>query len=120
MAVRARTAEPGRVDGYLAIGDYAAIGDGHTVALVGRDGSVDWLCLPTFSDASVFGALLDPRRGGRFSLSPSVPYEAQRRYLPRTNVLETTYSTADGTVRVTDALPLGVVGLLEGTQLVRR
>ena len=51
----------------------------------------------------VFGALLDPDRGGRFSLGPTVPYEATRRYLPHTNVLETTFTTARGAVRVTDA-----------------
>src|SRR5690242_13930544 len=98
-----------RRGGFLPIGDYAAIGDGHTTAHVGSDGSIDWLCLPTFSDQSVFGAMLDPEQGGRFELAPSVPYEMERRYLERTNVLETTYSTADGRVRVIDAMNLAAV-----------
>ena len=114
--------DPGQpsADRFRPIGDYAAIGDGHTVALIGSNGSVDWLPLPAFSDPSVFAALLDPDRGGRFRLAPAVPHEAERRYLPDTNVLETTHTTADGTLRVTDAMNLGAVGLLPGSELVRR
>lgn len=97
---------PTRVDGYLPIQDYAAIGDRNTVALVGLDGSVDWLCLPSFDGPFVFGALVDADRGGRFTLAPVAPYEVGRRYLPSTNVLETVFQTADGSVRLTDALVL--------------
>jgi GH15 family glucan-1,4-alpha-glucosidase len=111
---------PERQSGYAPIADYGVIGDGRTVALVALDGSIDWLCLPDIDSASVFGALLDAERGGSFRLAPSVPFSAGRRYLPETNLLETTFSTSAGTVRVTDCLNLPLRGLAPTRELARK
>ena len=109
-----------RVAGYAPLRDYAAIGDGRTVALVARDGSVDWLPLPDLDAPTVFAGILDSTRGGRLGLEPEARYDVERRYLPDTNVLETTFVTEQGAVRVTDALTLPDEGLTPYRELQRR
>jgi GH15 family glucan-1,4-alpha-glucosidase len=97
---------------YKPINDYGAIGNLRTVALVGLDGSIDWCCFPFLDNQSVFAALLDHRKGGRFRVSPRGIRAGEQKYLDDTNVLETLFETHDGRVVVTDFMPLG--GTLNG------
>jgi GH15 family glucan-1,4-alpha-glucosidase len=88
------------------IEDYALIGDTHTAALVSREGSIDWLCLPRFDSPACFAALLGDRSNGRWLLAPAGPArEVRRRYQGDTLVLETEYRTDEGIVRVVDCMP---------------
>ena len=91
---------------YRPIADYAIIGCTRSAALISRAGSIDWLCWPRFDSPSVFARILDYQKGGYFSIRPSVAFQATRRYLPRTNVLETTFECATGTAKLLDLMPV--------------
>ncbi len=97
---------------YLPIEDYALIGDLHTVALVGKNGSIDWCCLPRIDAPSVFGALLDAGKGGSFRIAPTDPSKAknQQLYLPQTNILLTRFLSSDGVGEITDFMPIKPAG----------
>ena len=110
---------PRRIDGFAAIESYGVIGDGKSTALIADDGAIDWWAAPATDSTPVFAAILDPDEGGCFRLEPAVPYQASRRYLPGTNVLETTFATADGTVQVIDSINRAASGLLPWTELAR-
>ena len=89
------------------IAAHGLIGDGRSAALVRADGAIDWLCWPEFDSPSVFGALLDPERGGLSYLRPTAAaFESLQQYDPETNVLETLFRVpAQGEVRLTDYMP---------------
>lgn len=89
------------------IEDYALLGDGETAALVGKDGSIDWLCWPRFDDDACFGALLGANDHGHWSLAPAGDVTGQsRRYQEDTLIMETDFQTADGEVRIIDFMPV--------------
>jgi GH15 family glucan-1,4-alpha-glucosidase len=107
---------------YQPIEDYGLIGNMHTAALVGRNGSIDWMCLPHFDSPSVFGAILDEHKGGYFRIAPVTEKCTRRQmYFPETNVLITRFLLGDGVVEVIDYMPVGVkLGEPGFRQLVRR
>jgi len=105
--------------GYAPIEDYGVIGDLHTVALVGKSGSIDFLCIPSFDSPSVFAALLDVDRGGRFLIAPRLDDAVHRQlYLPDTNVLLTRFLSDSGVAEVSDFMPVEDAGVAHN--LVRR
>src|SRR5438093_1824303 len=90
---------------YKPIRDYGVIGDMHSAALVGLDGSIDWFCAPRFDSPSVFAALLDVRKGGKFQLSPTESFTAEQSYEGETNVLSTIFESKEGKIKLTDFMP---------------
>ncbi|MGC1184299.1 MAG: glycoside hydrolase family 15 protein [Candidatus Dormiibacterota bacterium] len=109
-----------RQDGFAALADYAVLGDGRSVALAAADGRVDWWPQPALDSDPVFAAILDPQRGGFFLLTPADSFDASRCYLPGTNVLESTLTTATGAVRITQALNTGSAGRLPWSEMAHR
>jgi alpha,alpha-trehalase len=91
---------------YRPIRDYALVGDCHGSALVARDGGVDWCCLGRFDAEAVFCRVLDADRGGFLDVRPEQPFRTTREYLPDTNILRTTFATAEGRVALTDFMPV--------------
>jgi GH15 family glucan-1,4-alpha-glucosidase len=90
-------------DEFKPIGDYGLLADCNSAALLDRDGSISWLCLPRYDSPAVFSRILDPA-GGHWSIAPAESYRSTRRYVPGTLVLETTFTTESGSVKVTDAM----------------
>ncbi len=104
---------------YKPIESYGLIGDLHTVALIGMDGSMDFLCFPRFDSPSIFGALLDADKGGRFQIAPMLDNpQAKQIYLPDTNMLLTRFLSEQGVAELSDFMPVEEVGYVHN--LVRR
>ncbi len=94
--------------GYQPIENYGIIGNLRTAALVGLNGSIDWLCLPYFDSPSVFAAILDSRKGGYFQIAPDLEHFHQKQfYWPDTAILVTRFLHADGVGEVEDYMPVG-------------
>src|SRR5215470_19262768 len=91
---------------YAPLAGYGIIRDNHTAALISRHGSIDWLCMPHFGSPAMFLRLLDEKEGGYCEISADGLRPASRRYLPHSNVLETTLHTDDGSFSVTDFMPV--------------
>ncbi len=91
---------------YKSIGDYGIIGDLHTIALVGLDGSIDWCCLPRFDSPSLFGSILDHKTGGHFKIAPALEGNTRQMYVPETNILLTRFLQDDGVGELTDFMPV--------------
>ncbi|HVL33342.1 MAG TPA: glycoside hydrolase family 15 protein [Actinomycetota bacterium] len=104
------------------IADYALIGDCHSAALVGLDGSIDWACFPRFDSPSVFARILDARRGGSFRVAAAGAREITRAYEHDTNVLVTTFTSDTGRLELTDFMPVVSAGASIGTlhSIIRR
>jgi len=108
-----------RTDGYVPLRSYGAIGDGRTVALIARDGRIDWLPIPSMDSPPVFASILDAEHGGHVALRPTGHATAERHYEPGTNVLVTTWTTDSGSCTVTDAMVTGVAGRLPWAEVGR-
>jgi GH15 family glucan-1,4-alpha-glucosidase len=105
---------------YLPVSDHGLIGDLHTVALVGSNGTIDWHCSPSFDAPSVFGSILDADGGGCFELAAAVTAKTRQFYLPDTNVLITRFFARDGVGEIQDYMPVGGAADTRRHRLIRR
>ncbi|WLS80795.1 glycoside hydrolase family 15 protein [Erwinia pyri] len=111
---------PERDNGYAELGDYAAIGEGRSVALIAPDGSIDWWCAPNLDSPPLFDRILDSGIGGYFQLEPNQPYTVERRYRKDSNILETSFKTETGSVLITESINSTLAGRLPWSELARR
>ncbi len=109
-----------RSNGYLPLEDYAALGEGRSVALTGKDGSIDWWCVPNMDSPPLFDRLLDAEDGGYFLIEPDEAYTVTRAYRTDSNVLETTFRTSGGVAVLTESMNSGTAGRLPWVELARR
>ncbi len=115
-----QVANPAREAGFAPLGDYAAIGEGRSVALIALDGAIDWWCAPDMDSPPLFDRLLEPEVGGYFALTPQGSYRVERRYRENSNVLETTFITDSGRARVTESINSNTAGRLPWCERARR
>ena len=111
---------PARQEGYAGLGDYAAIGEGRSVALIAPDGAIDWWCAPNMDSPPLFDRILDAGTGGHFQVAPVGEWQMQRSYRENSNVLETRYQTDTGEVLITESLNSTLAGRLPWNELARR
>jgi len=97
---------PFRSQAYRPIEDYGMIGDLHTIALVGKDGSIDWCCLPHFDSPSVFASILDTQKGGFFKIAPTYPTIQKQMYVAESNILLSRFLAPEGVGEITDFMPI--------------
>src|SRR3954447_12955434 len=102
-AIQPAAAPAGERGAFTPIGEHGVLADCNSAALVHREGSIDWLCLPRYDSDAIFARILDPD-GGHWSIRPAGEYTVKRRYVPGSLVIETTFTTPAGVVRMRDAM----------------
>jgi GH15 family glucan-1,4-alpha-glucosidase len=120
VEVGSPSARPRLAGEYLPIADHGLVGELHSVALVGTNGTIDWFCCPAFDSPSVFGSLLDAGQGGFFALAAAFPTRTRQFYLPDTNVLITRFFAEEGVGEIQDFMPLRNPSARDGQRLIRR
>ena len=120
MRVESASVSQGLGGGYLPIADHGLVGDLHTVALVGTNGTIDWFCCPAFDSPSVFGSLLDASQGGFFAIAAGIPARTGQFYLPDTNVLITRFFAEEGVGEIQDFMTIRDPSTGDGRRLIRR